>query len=84
MQQLLSISLVQSMPIVLPPPPGSRLETYIPDLRVASAITTLSTGDSGELFIAGGATPNDKQDDMLIDSKVFIGNIMYSHSCVHL
>ena len=73
---LQSLYIVQSMPIVLPPPPGSRSETYIPDLRVASAITTLSTG---ELFIAGGATPNDKQDDMLIDSKVFI---MYSLSCV--
>ena len=42
------------------------------DLRLFPAITTLSTG---ELFIAGGAIPDDDQDDLLTDSQVFIGNV---------
>ena len=44
----------------------------LPDLRVFSAITTLSTG---ELFIAGGLIPNDNLDGLLTDSQVFIGNV---------
>ena len=44
----------------------------LPDLRLRSAITTLS---SGELFIAGGVIPNDKRNDLYCDDKAFIGII---------
>ena len=45
---------------------------YLPDLRLGSAITTLS---SGELFIAGGKLPADERDFLYCDGKAFIGII---------
>ena len=44
----------------------------LPDLRLHSVITTLS---SGELFIAGGMIPNNEHDNLDCDEKAFIGII---------